>query len=42
MKKLKKKSEIQSFNREMFLAIFDEKIEIRVWLKRTVQVCAHA
>ena len=27
-KKLKK-SEIQLFNREMFLAIFDEKIEIR-------------
>ena len=28
-KKLKKKSEIQLFNRENFLAIFDEKIEIR-------------
>ena len=28
-KKLKKKSEIQLFNREHFLAIFDEKIEIR-------------
>ena len=38
-KKLKKKSEIQLFNRKNVLAIFDEKIEIRERFQNGAKEC---